>query len=259
MTAREIEDHIKNLEGILEDGEDECPPDVDDMFWHQDEQLRLYNIEQEIIEYKTILTKKKMHNINIVNLMKKEPYDVYIGRANEGLGLEGSVFGNPFNMKNESQREGVIKLYRNYMLLNKHLILALKDLRGKTLGCYCKPKHCHGDVLVELYERFYDIETGELRQDVFDQHFETPPDPLRDKAVEMIKTLKSHGYKIDCFSWRSGDKQNGLATVDCDLAIDVTNYDGALIDPQLVKVEADPYDAKVGPKAQLTRLKFMLT
>ena len=25
-------------------------------------------------------------------------------------------------------------------------------LRGKRLGCVCKPKACHGDVLVELIE-----------------------------------------------------------------------------------------------------------
>ena len=26
----------------------------------------------------------------------------------------------------------------------------LEELEGKTLGCWCKPKTCHGDVLVEL-------------------------------------------------------------------------------------------------------------
>jgi hypothetical protein len=28
----------------------------------------------------------------------------------------------------------------------------LEELRGKRLGCYCKPQACHGDVLVELVE-----------------------------------------------------------------------------------------------------------
>ena len=27
---------------------------------------------------------------------------------------------------------------------------ALPELRGKILGCWCAPKVCHGDVLVEL-------------------------------------------------------------------------------------------------------------
>jgi hypothetical protein len=27
---------------------------------------------------------------------------------------------------------------------------SLDELEGKTLGCFCKPKPCHGDVLLEL-------------------------------------------------------------------------------------------------------------
>ena len=28
----------------------------------------------------------------------------------------------------------------------------LGELRGKILGCWCKPKPCHGDILVKLVE-----------------------------------------------------------------------------------------------------------
>jgi len=27
-----------------------------------------------------------------------------------------------------------------------------RQLRGKTLGCWCKPEACHGDVLLELLQ-----------------------------------------------------------------------------------------------------------
>lgn len=27
-------------------------------------------------------------------------------------------------------------------------------LKGKTLGCWCKPEACHGDVLVELVTKY---------------------------------------------------------------------------------------------------------
>ena len=27
---------------------------------------------------------------------------------------------------------------------------SLDELEGKTLGCFCKPEKCHGDVLLEL-------------------------------------------------------------------------------------------------------------
>ena len=28
----------------------------------------------------------------------------------------------------------------------------LHELKGKVLGCWCKPKPCHGDMLIELIE-----------------------------------------------------------------------------------------------------------
>ncbi|MBI3972630.1 MAG: DUF4326 domain-containing protein [Chloroflexi bacterium] len=40
--------------------------------------------------------------------------------------------------------------YRQYRLSRPDLLTALPELRGKTLSCWCKPKPCHGDVLVDL-------------------------------------------------------------------------------------------------------------
>ena len=69
--------------------------------------------------------------------------DVYIGRP--------SQWGNPFPLKDESQRATVIEKYRDQlaqavdsgqMQTNK-----LAALAGKTLLCYCAPKACHGNVL----------------------------------------------------------------------------------------------------------------
>jgi len=76
----------------------------------------------------------------------KEPYDVYIGR--------GSPLGNPFAI-DESKgdtREVVIEKFRLYLLqsLKDGTITKeyLTSLDGKVLGCFCKPKACHGDVIV---------------------------------------------------------------------------------------------------------------
>lgn len=77
----------------------------------------------------------------------KEPYDVYIGR--------GSVLGNPFPI-NESvgdTREVVIEKFRQYLLKSvksgEITLEYLASLDGKVLGCFCKPKPCHGDVIVK--------------------------------------------------------------------------------------------------------------
>ena len=34
------------------------------------------------------------------------------------------------------------------------LVEELMDLKGKTLGCWCKPESCHGDVLLDLIEEY---------------------------------------------------------------------------------------------------------
>lgn len=77
-----------------------------------------------------------------VNLKRNRP-DIYIGR--------GSIWGNPFEMKNytDSERNRVCEKYEVYFW-NTELSNKLNELVGKTLGCYCKPKRCHGDFLANL-------------------------------------------------------------------------------------------------------------
>jgi hypothetical protein len=80
--------------------------------------------------------------------MKKEPYDIYIGR--------GSKWGNPFSHREGTLAEHVvksrseaIKRYEEYLLQNEDLMSSLHELKGKKLGCWCKPKSCHGDILAK--------------------------------------------------------------------------------------------------------------
>lgn len=73
---------------------------------------------------------------------KREPYDVYIGR--------GSKWGNPFVIGKDGTREQVIAQYETHIRRQTKLLAEIGELRGKTLGCWCAPKACHGDVLLEL-------------------------------------------------------------------------------------------------------------
>jgi hypothetical protein len=85
----------------------------------------------------------------------RESYDTYIGR--------GSKWGNPFThiasgTKAQyvvANREEAIAAYREWITQGngKHLLNDLHELQGKTLGCFCKPQACHGDVLVELLNK----------------------------------------------------------------------------------------------------------
>jgi hypothetical protein len=81
----------------------------------------------------------------VVNI-KKEAAEVYIGRP--------SAFGNPWRIGVDGTREEVIDLYRqstaaNY-LDNVSFRNEIRALKGMTLGCFCSPLPCHGDVLAEL-------------------------------------------------------------------------------------------------------------
>ena len=86
--------------------------------------------------------------VTVVNI-KDQPYDVYIGRP--------SKWGNPFKLigGSDEARAKVIDDYLLYILTKPNLLEDLGELRGKRLGCFCKPKACHGDVLKDLVEERY--------------------------------------------------------------------------------------------------------
>lgn len=81
-----------------------------------------------------------------------DDFDVYIGRAVPEHGLAASKWGNPFVMADESdaERERALDAYREWVASQSDLMASLEELRGRRLGCWCAPKRCHGDVLVEL-------------------------------------------------------------------------------------------------------------
>lgn len=87
--------------------------------------------------------------MKVVNL-RKEKYTVYIGRP--------SIFGNPYTIGKDGTREEVINLYRYHLRTSLKILKALFNLpKDAILGCYCKPKACHGDVLVEFYNNYWRI------------------------------------------------------------------------------------------------------
>lgn len=85
--------------------------------------------------------------------VNRAPFDVYIGRAVSSKNLPASKWGNPFRVTAEMPREQAIEQYRAYLLRNSELMAALPELRGKVLACWCSPRACHGDVLLELANR----------------------------------------------------------------------------------------------------------
>lgn len=82
---------------------------------------------------------------------------IYIGR--------GTPLGNPYPITRTTSRTRAIELFRDHALFElKHnpegeFAIALRDIKDRSdrgqdvlLACSCKPKACHGDILVELIE-----------------------------------------------------------------------------------------------------------
>jgi hypothetical protein len=53
-------------------------------------------------------------------------------------------------------------MYMEYILNSPELMASLHELKDKRLGCWCKPKICHGDILVDLVEKLCYIDDIKL-------------------------------------------------------------------------------------------------
>ncbi len=98
-----------------------------------------------------------MNEITVVCLKRKngkivQDCDIYIGRKINmgGWNLPQSKWANPYKIKDIESIDKCLQLYEEYIRSNKILMMSLSELQGKTLGCWCKPKKCHGDILIKL-------------------------------------------------------------------------------------------------------------
>ena len=101
-----------------------------------------------------------MSETRVVNLHKEE-YEVYIGRP--GRGVNGD-FGNPVVInemclvcyKTHTEKGDTLACYKVYLearaAADETFRTRLLSLKGRVLGCFCKPKACHGDIIVTWIE-----------------------------------------------------------------------------------------------------------
>ena len=111
----------------------------------QDEERNCFFILDNELREKEIPT--RIINLKITKVSNKDmgdSYDVYIGR--------GTLWGNPYQMGKEGTRDEVIAKFaydfdKRFLKLPEKFDENIEKLRGKTLGCHCKPAACHGDVI----------------------------------------------------------------------------------------------------------------
>lgn len=93
----------------------------------------------------------------IVN-MHRSSCDVKIDRT--------TPYGNPYQIPRDGNRNMVVARHQAWLMMwlkekreviiqgynNKWVCEHVHELKGKILGCWCKPKRCHGDNLIWLLD-----------------------------------------------------------------------------------------------------------
>lgn len=99
----------------------------------------------------------------IVNL-RKEKFDVYIGRPGKG---QDGYFGNPIIVgekcficeQTHTSAGETVECFDVYMRYRIEYDVEYRDrvlaLHNLTLGCFCKPRPCHGDSYVSYLQEIF--------------------------------------------------------------------------------------------------------
>ena len=97
-------------------------------------------------------------------LQQPSPEMLYIGRfhrTRSGQVLGESSFANPFKLRDCSNIEECLCLFRNYLRCRPDFPQCLGALSGKRLACHCAVEdRCHADVLIAEFSRFFVATSG---------------------------------------------------------------------------------------------------
>lgn len=176
---------------------------------------------------------------------KKEPYDIYIGRP--------SKYGNPFIIGKDGTRKEVIEKYREWILTQEHLIQGLDELKDKVLGCWCSPNPCHGDVLVELINRKFNMPKKLNKCVIFGDR------EIEDYSV-LLEAVEKSGFKIDVVisgGARGSDKLGEQYALKNKLKLEVFEADWDNIDVEDAIVKTNTYGKQYNAKAGFDRNEKM--
>ena len=108
-------------------------------------------------------------NYNNLKEWMNDSNNVYIGRRGvliidkQRFPQTSSNFANPYKIGKDGTREEVLTKYKEYITKklenNNTLLNELLSLKGKTLGCWCCPELCHGNILLDLIDKLINTYT----------------------------------------------------------------------------------------------------
>lgn len=107
------------------------------------ERLALECTDEAYERFLAVLKRNSPQPTTVVNTSRNQAYDILITRP--------SCWGNPFHIGIDGTRQQVIDKYEEHVRADPAFVAKIKaELKGKRLGCCCKPKACHGDVLARI-------------------------------------------------------------------------------------------------------------
>lgn len=125
------------------------------------------------------LLPKGFHDILplVVNVAKRSPHDIYIGRS--GRGRNDTGWGNPVKVRSNSLKarlEAVVGFW-DALQQNELLRARLDEVAGSTLGCWCAPQLCHGHVIASASR--YGIDNADVQNWIQELRNRAAAEPFR--------------------------------------------------------------------------------
>ena len=110
--------------------------------------MKIYT-DTHSLNYCRLMYLVNLHNIHDKVSWDSQKQNTYIGRKNALL--PGSKWGNPSKLNNEDSLSR-FKCILDYYIHVTHsdLFFEIYQLCNTTIGCWCYPQICHGDVLIFL-------------------------------------------------------------------------------------------------------------
>ena len=104
---------------------------------------------------------KKLVSVPIAVNIKDQQCDLYCGRTDNGKShaTNSSGFGNPFVVGSQYTQEQAVEAFKTWLYSDDGYDCRVRVMSsvkpGMKLGCYCKPKPCHVDVIIEYWKQNY--------------------------------------------------------------------------------------------------------
>ncbi len=124
----------------------------------------IINFKMSVVNCKVKYIRPKYNNLE--EWMNDEN-NVYIGRKGivfidkQRYPKQSSIFSNPYIIDKDGTRQEILIKYKEFIedkLKNdENFLNELLLLKNKNLGCWCHPYACHGDILLELIDKYSKI------------------------------------------------------------------------------------------------------